>query len=281
MIKQYYYFKQSPYPPFYKGGQGRIFIYLLVFAILFNPSITSAKSIYSYFKNGKELYDKRNYKEALKVFLEAQVENPEDIKLKYNISNTQYKLKNYNEAIEGYLDVANRSKDPSFKALKERSYYNLGNCFYREGKLYEAAEYYKKALEIDPNDKDAKHNLELVMEKLKEQQRSGQKQTDKNKEKKNEEGKDKQGKGEKKAQGESENFSGQDRQKGSKEMIPEMRKGDDKLQKEGKDKIATRQLSKEEADMLLNSLKEDKKNFFFKGDEIKKNATTSGPSKDW
>src|SRR3989304_4496548 len=98
-------------------------IFLSVFTIIFTPQGTSAKSIYSYFEKGKELYDKQNYKGALQAFLEAQVENPGDIKLKYNISNTQYKMKNYDDAIKGYLDVANRSSDSSLKPLKERSFY--------------------------------------------------------------------------------------------------------------------------------------------------------------
>ena len=39
-------------------------IYLLMFAIAFFPSVIHAKSIYSYFEKGKELYDKQNYKSS-------------------------------------------------------------------------------------------------------------------------------------------------------------------------------------------------------------------------
>jgi Ca-activated chloride channel family protein len=38
---------------------------------------------------------------------------------------------------------------------------------YRQGKLAEAVEYYKKALDLDPDDEDAKHNLEFVREEIK------------------------------------------------------------------------------------------------------------------
>ena len=38
---------------------------------------------------------------------------------------------------------------------------------YRQGKLAEAVEYYKQALDINPDDEDAKHNLEFVREEIK------------------------------------------------------------------------------------------------------------------
>ena len=81
-----------------------ILIYPLVFTLLLNPSNLFNKSIYGSFDEGEKLYSQKNYKGALQTFLDAQVENPGDIKLKYNIANTQYKIKNYDEAIKGYLE---------------------------------------------------------------------------------------------------------------------------------------------------------------------------------
>lgn len=41
-------------------------------------------------------------------------------------------------------------------------YYNLGNSYYRIGKLGYAILYYEKALKLSPNDEDVKHNLALA-----------------------------------------------------------------------------------------------------------------------
>lgn len=41
-------------------------------------------------------------------------------------------------------------------------FYNLGNAYYRIGKLGYAILYYEKALKLSPNDEDVKHNLTLA-----------------------------------------------------------------------------------------------------------------------
>lgn len=41
-------------------------------------------------------------------------------------------------------------------------YYNLGNAYYRIGKLGYAILYYEKALKFSPNDEDVRHNLNLA-----------------------------------------------------------------------------------------------------------------------
>ena len=41
-------------------------------------------------------------------------------------------------------------------------YFNLGNCYYRIGKAAPAILAYERALRLQPNDQDIKHNLDLV-----------------------------------------------------------------------------------------------------------------------
>ncbi|QLQ31062.1 MAG: tetratricopeptide repeat protein [Candidatus Thiothrix singaporensis] len=48
--------------------------------------------------------------------------------------------------------------------------YNYGNAQARQGKLEEAAATYKRVLETDPNNEDARYNLEVVEKALKQQQ---------------------------------------------------------------------------------------------------------------
>jgi Ca-activated chloride channel family protein len=125
---------------------------------------THAASVYDTLQKGNKLYQEGKFDEALKIFVDGQIEHADDTNLKYNIASSHYKMKNYDEAVKGYLDVAATAKDSK---LAERAFFNGGNALYRQGKLEDAIEYYKKALEFDPDDQDAKHNLEFVREELK------------------------------------------------------------------------------------------------------------------
>ena len=51
----------------------------------------------------------------MKSFVDAQIESPEESKLKYNIANTHYKMNNYEEAIRNYQDVAATAQDISLE----------------------------------------------------------------------------------------------------------------------------------------------------------------------
>lgn len=48
----------------------------------------------------------------------------------------------------------------------EALYYNLGNSYYRINDFGKAVLYYERALLLNPNDADAKHNLQVVRDRL-------------------------------------------------------------------------------------------------------------------
>jgi tetratricopeptide (TPR) repeat protein len=102
------------------------------------------------------------YPQALQGFVDKQVERPNDPALLLNIGSTHYQMKNYEEAERAFAEAA-RSDDPS---IRNQALYSLGNNDYRQGKLQEAVEHFKAALEADPDDQDAKYNLEFVREEI-------------------------------------------------------------------------------------------------------------------
>ncbi len=68
-------------------------------------------------------------------------------------ANELYQQKRYDKAVETYQDIINMGYEGT------SLYYNLGNSFYREGKLGYAILYYEKALRLSPGDADVQHNL--------------------------------------------------------------------------------------------------------------------------
>jgi tetratricopeptide (TPR) repeat protein len=140
---------------------------IIVFIFTFWSSVSSLTG------KGNKLYRKDKYKEALEVYKKAQVKDPKQMKLDYNIGCAQYKIKSYNEALKSFTKIVSSLED---KKLKEKAIYNLGNAMFRLGNLKEAIEMYKQALKMNPTDLDAKINLEFAQKMLKESKKQQKKQ---------------------------------------------------------------------------------------------------------
>jgi tetratricopeptide (TPR) repeat protein len=129
---------------------------------------------------GNEYYRGKNYSEALEKYVEAQDYKKPLPEISYNIANTLYQQKKYLEALKEF----EKSISKGNRNLDQRVYFNRGNSLYQMGQYQTAVEAYQKALELDPKDRDAKHNLELALRMLKEnpqQQKSRSSNKDQNK----------------------------------------------------------------------------------------------------
>ena len=152
----------------------------IILVILFFNTGAKAAGIQKYIQQGMEAYKQNDYKNALNFFIKGQLENPELPEIYYNLGNTYYKMGNYESAADNY-DQAFKAKgaEASSKTLKQKSLYNLGNSDFKQGKFKEALANYKKALEILPDDLQAKENLEYVKKIIKENKKDKDKNKDK------------------------------------------------------------------------------------------------------
>ncbi|MBI3317146.1 MAG: VWA domain-containing protein [Candidatus Omnitrophica bacterium] len=132
---------------------------LLLFLITNSGFLDSPKSLTD---KGNKDYKEKKYQSALKDYREAQVKKPEDPTIRYNLANALYQTESYQEAKTELEKSIAQAKDPKLKA---QAYYNYGNTQYRLGNFDEAIEAYEKALEIDSKDVDAKYNLEFLQKK--------------------------------------------------------------------------------------------------------------------
>ena len=96
------------------------------------------------------------------------MKNPGKPEVLYNLGNSLIKQKKYDQGIQSLRQSANKGD----KAIRENSWYNTGNALFETGRFKDSAEAFVQALKLDPSDNDAKHNLELALLKLKEQQQS-------------------------------------------------------------------------------------------------------------
>lgn len=200
-------------------------------------------------KEGNRLYREGKVDEALSKWRDAQIENPDNDKLHYNIGNGLHEQKKYEDAFNEYEKSLNPDVGGGLKPattedseLQKNAYYNMGNTHYRMGKLQEAIEDYKKCLDIDPNDEDAKYNIEFVRKKIKEEKEG---QAQKEKEAGEEEDKE--------VASNRSQEAGKEEQAKEEPQITQIEK-QDYTDKQKKD-----QMSKEDALRLLDALKDDEK----------------------
>ena len=112
-------------------------------------------------KGNKNFKDKR-YETALEAYRKAQVQTPEQPETRYNLGTTLYQLDEFQEAEE---NLAQSIQNAKTNELKARAWYNYGNAQYRLGQFEKAIDAYRKTLELNPEDQDAKFNLELLQKK--------------------------------------------------------------------------------------------------------------------
>jgi len=204
-------------------------------------------------------------------------------RLHFNIGDTFYKEGDYEQAEKEFQQVLGADD----MDLREKAHYNLGNVYFKQGLasqdiafLEKAVEQYRKALEIDPDDEDAKFNIEVVRRhiNLKKQQQPPQQQgkscpNPKAGQQGQQGDKDQQDKEEQDQQ--QENQDKQDKQGGQEK---------EKQQKEqvkpaGSEK-APEEISEEEAKRLLQALEQNEQEALKKYVETQR-GRRPGKEKDW
>ena len=124
-------------------------------------------------KEGNSEYAKQAYEEALSAYQFAQIESPELAEPYYNAANSLYRQGMYAEALEQLSQALSYAKE---ETLAENSFYNLGNSSFSTQEWENAIEAYKEALLLNPDDLDAKYNLELALQQQEQQEEQEQDQ---------------------------------------------------------------------------------------------------------
>ena len=138
----------------------KIVFYLFFFSLFLTSHSPAAE-------NPDELYRQGRFAEAEKMYAESDMDNPKDIRYRYNRGCAAYQNSDFKGAQAAFSSVLRREKEGkmSFKAS-----YNLGNTAFTQGDFTAAADYYKQTLISDPENEDARYNLELSLKELKKQQ---------------------------------------------------------------------------------------------------------------
>ncbi|MFO8047456.1 MAG: VWA domain-containing protein [Desulfosudaceae bacterium] len=171
-----------------------LMVLLLAALLLPAGSRVQAAGLYDEVRQGRQAYEQGEYEKALKHFIEAQLKDPENPRLLYNIGDAYYKNKEYQEAARHFQDALKQAEDDE-ASLRRNILYNLGNTRFKQHDFKAAIDFYKQALDLDETDQQARDNLELARQAREQQKRQEQEQEKKREQEKRQEQEQEQEKG--------------------------------------------------------------------------------------
>lgn len=190
---------------------------------------------------GNRAYIENRFDEAEEDYRAALKKAENDATANYNLGNTLYRKDNTEEAAKAYDNVIAHTED---NTLRQQAFYNKGVALQKAKKLPESILAYKNALILEPNDEDARQNLQRALQQQKQEEK---KNKDKNKDNKQ---------------------NNQDQKK----------KQDEQKDKEPKPQPS--KLTQKQAEEKLKSLFENEKALQDKLNKIK-GVAPNNPEKDW
>jgi hypothetical protein len=156
----------------------KIIVFFMLLILLFLILFISIKNV-RVNNRAVKYFNKGNFESAAQTFENELKNNQKDYVVINNSAGVDYKLNKLDEAKAKYAVVLNSTdiaKEDKFTAL-----YDTGNIEFLKDNFEKSGEFYREALKLNSNDKDAKYNLELVLLKLNEKNNKQDNKDDKQK----------------------------------------------------------------------------------------------------
>lgn len=249
---------------------------IIVICLLLPGFVSFAQQEKKYIHKGNELYRQKKYAEAEASYRQSVEKSKESVQGNFNLADALFKQKKFDNAAQKFTEIAGSSDN---KQVKAGAYHNLGNSLLESKKLEESIAAYKKSLMNNPKDDQTRYNLAYAMEKLKEQEKNKDKNDkDKNKDKKDQDQKNKDKNQNDKDKKDKDKKDDKDKQDQNKDKKDQDKK--DQQDQQGQQPRPD-QLSKEDAERMLEALKNEEKNTQDKLKNKKAKGVKGRILKDW
>lgn len=222
----------------------------MLLSVMFIALVGFAQPTEALIRKGNRYYKAQDFDQSKASYEKALKQSPGNANANFNLGNAEFRKNDFERAAAGYDEVLNAKPDPK---TKEDAWYNKGVAMIKQKKLDESIDAWKHALELNPDDQEARDNLvKALIEKKKQEQQKQKQDNDKDK-------KDKKPKPDK-----------QDQQK----------KDQQKNQEDNHPKPQQSKLSKQQVEQYLRSLIQREKDVQDKMNQNKTHAPDQ-PEKDW
>ena len=114
-------------------------------------------------------FDQGEYDLAISEYEKVSKEQPERPEPDYNSANARYRLEDYEQAQEELEVALLDAYEEDEEELVTSTQFNLGNVLFQAEEYEGAIESYKEVLRQNPDDVEAKHNLELALRQIEQQ----------------------------------------------------------------------------------------------------------------
>ena len=227
---------------------------LLVYTLALIAVNANAQKERKYIRQGNNEFENANYENSEVAYRKSvDLEETKSHETAFNVGDALYKQEKYEDAINQFNSIADLEIS---KEEKAKIYHNLGNSFLKSNKLQESVDAYKNALRNNPGDMETKYNLAYAQKKLeKEQQQQNQ---DQDKDKNDDQDK----------QDQNDDQQNQDQNKDEQEQNKEQQQQQP-------------QISKQDAERILQALANDEKDTQKKVKEQKAAAAKVKVEKEW
>lgn len=211
--------------------------FLLLFGMILAMSAFAQKEERTYIRKANKLFNDSSYTKSEILYRKAIDKNANSVEGHYNLGNNLFKENKLDEAIKEYTSASKVEKD---KDKLGHIYHNMGVALQKQKKYKECIDAYKNALKNNPDDMDTKYNLAMALRMLKQQQQEQQNQN----------------------QNQDKQQQNQNNQENNKQNNKQNDKKDENKDDNSQQPQQPQQdnLSKENAEQLLNSIMQDEKN---------------------
>ena len=231
----------------------KCYILSLLLCVGAGQALAQEKTDRDYLRSGNKLYNDSLFIKAEVDYRKALELNPKSTDAMFNLANALLMQQKAKEAMEQYESVSKIEKD---KEKLAQIYHNMGVILQSSKQLPQCIEAYKESLRNNPKDDETRYNLALAQKQLKDQQQDQQNQDQQQQQQEQKEDK-------------------QDQNKDQQEQDQKDQQQNQQQQQQHKN-----EMSKENAQQLVNAVMQDEKNV---QDKVKKQIQIQGKKleKDW